>query len=350
MAPISRRAFLRALGGGAAIALFPLAACGPDQGGPAPLIAPTAAPANGSLPPLPERLITPTADLYKQYYSSIPEVDRAAWSFLIDGSVGQRLQLTHAEILELPQTSIVTTMECIGNQVGGRQIGNVKWTGTLWREYVSRFGGALPQAVEWRFECADGYITTLPIERLEQGDVLLAHSMNDELLPQDHGAPLRIIIPGKYGQKQPKWLTRMQAIDEPELGFWEQRGWSNTAEILLHSIVRQVQGGSVYRGNAKIEVPLGPIVVAGIALDGARAISRVEVSTDDGATWRDAENNRPETPHEWTLWQYLWEPAATGTYRVTARAYADDGTIQEIADKDASDGKTTNFVVEVTVI
>ena len=346
--PVSRRTFLRVLGGGAAITIFPLlGGCGEVENS-VPSFAATPATDQG-LAPLPERIITPTEELYKQYFRSIAQLDVDRWRFEVNGSVHTPISLTHADFLAMPQTSAVTTMECIGNVVGGTQIGNVEWSGVLWSELKSLYGGVLPLAVEWRFGCGDGYETTLPIERLERSDVLLAHSMNGELLPADHGAPLRIIIPGKYGQKQPKWLVSMTAIDQPELGFWEQRGWSNTAEVLLHSLVRQVQNKEVNNRADTANVPFGPLVIAGVALDGAQPISRVEVSTDDGATWNDAEINNPPTPYEWTLWQYLWQPAATGSYRVTARAYAADGSVQDLADRDGSDGKTQNFVARVVV-
>ncbi len=351
MPNLSRRNFLRALGGGGmALLVLPLLeGCGGDPGAPQPLIAPTVDAGTASLPPLPERILTSIEDLYKQYYSSVAHLDRASWTFKVDGSVRKPISLKHSDFLALPQTTAVTTMECIGNQVGGTQIGNIEWTGVLWSEITKLYGGVLPAAVEWRFGCGDGYVTTLPIERVGQPDVLLAHSMNGEYLPDDHGAPLRIIIPGKYGQKQPKWLLSMTAIDEPALGYWEKRGWSNTAEIMLHSMVRQVQDQRVNRGEDTAKVPLGPTVIAGVALDGDQPISRVEVSTDDGATWSDAQINSPPTPHEWTLWQYLWTPAKAGTYRVTARAYVSDGTQQDTEDADGSDGQTANFVARVIV-
>src|SRR5438034_5486859 len=120
-------------------------------------------------------------------------------------------------------------------------------------------------------------------------------------LKPEHGAPLRVIIAGRYGMKQPKWLTAIQLSDHDEDGYWEQRGWDRTAAVRVYSrIDLPTDGDSLPAGR--------PFGIFGIANSGDRGISRVEVSTDDGQTWKDAEIERSDsdpaiTDVTWVRWR-----------------------------------------------
>ncbi|MCS6815270.1 MAG: molybdopterin-dependent oxidoreductase [Cyanobacteria bacterium] len=305
--------------------------------------------------PLPEHLLTPIDEFYVQSYALLPPTLKATdWQLQIDGAVTNPLTISWDEVLAAPQQDIYLTMECIGNQTGGNLIGNALWTGTPLLPWLQR-AGVLPEATEWVMHGADSYETTLPIAELMRPDVRLVHRMNGEPLTRDHGYPMRIIIPGHYGQKQPKWIVRLEAIAKPKRGYWERQGWSNTAIIPTHSLVRQLQADRVWNRHHRVsftkdgELGWGSgVLIAGVALDGTAPISRVMVSTDDGSTWQSAEQSHPDSPHEWTLWRYFWQPTQPGNYTVLARAETSN-TQQSLEDDNPKDGSSGALRIFVTL-
>ncbi len=301
--------------------------------------------------PLPDRLITPLSDFYVQNYALPSNVDRTTWRLKIGGEVETPIVLTFEDILKAPQESFHLTMECIGNPSGGNLIGNAKWTGTRLLPFLEK-ATIKNTAIEMAMKGNDWYETTLPIAELTKPEVFLVHQMNDEDLTKEHGYPLRILIPGHFGQKQPKWLIELNAIDRTKKGFWENQGWSNTAEIPTHALLRQIQTDRT--SNQSNRVTLEPstwtdgVLLAGIALDRNLPIQRVEVSTDGGSTWQIADQNKPESPHEWTLWRYRWQPQTAGKYKVLARAVSDRET-QDIEKRDRMNGQSGVLKIDVTL-
>jgi len=304
--------------------------------------------------PLPQHLITPIGEFYIQSYALPPTVNADTWKLTLAGAVQTPLSITLADILAAPQETFYLTMECIGNVVGGNQIGNALWQGTPLLPWLQK-ATIKPEATEIILHGADYYETTLPIERLLRPDVQLIHKMNGMPLTKPHGYPVRIIIPGLYGQKQPKWLVKLEAIAKPKRGYWERQGWSNTAEIATHALTRQVQSTRVW--NRQHQVTLAKtgetgwqqgIVVAGVAIDKSTPIRQVQISLDGGNTWQQAEQNSPSSPHEWTLWRYRWRPSQPGRYSLMARAESDNG-LQPIEDKNYRDGSSGVLKIDVTL-
>jgi hypothetical protein len=149
---------------------------------------------------------------------------------------------------------------------------------------------------------------------------LLVYEMNDEPLPHEHGFPLRIYIPNRYGMKQPKWILKMNAIDFEGPGYWVDRGWSEEDFVVTTSVVDTEAAPS-----GIVEGDLFPI--GGIAYSGARGISKVEVKVDDGA-WEPAELREPPlSPLTWVQWRFDW-PLKLGSHTFQVRAYDGDGEIQ----------------------
>lgn len=304
--------------------------------------------------PLPKHLVTAVGDFYVQSYGLPVAVNADTWKLEITGAVAQPLTLTLAEILAAPQDNFYLTMECIGNPTGGDQIGNALWQGTALLPFLQR-AQVKPEATDWLLHGADSYETNLPVAALMQPEVRLVHQMNGAPLTKEHGYPMRIIVPGRFGQKQPKWLVKLEAIARPKQGYWERQGWSNTAEIPTHSMIRQVQGDRVWnrRNSVTLEKSgeLGwsqGILIAGIALDQSSPIQRIEVSTDAGQTWHQAEHNTPPSPHEWTLWRYAWTPDRPGKYTLLARAQTAKQT-QPLEDGDRQDGSAGILKIYVTL-
>jgi DMSO/TMAO reductase YedYZ molybdopterin-dependent catalytic subunit len=167
------------------------------------------------------------------------------------------------------------------------------------------------------FTSADGYVESITMEQAR--DTLLAYSMNGAALEDRHGFPLRALVPGTYGMKNPKWITRIEAAATPQQGFWNKLGWDAGAPPKIFS---------------RIDVPrirtvsLKETLVAGIAFAGNRGIAAVEVSDDDGRTWREAELRASLSPNSWTLWALVWTPRALGDHVMVVRATDGRGALQ----------------------
>lgn len=301
---------------------------------------------------LPAHLVTPISEFYVQSYGLPVNLNAQQWRLELTGAVQNPVTLTYADILAAPQQDFYLTMECIGNPAGGDQIGNALWRGTPLLPFLKQ-ARSLPDATLWVLHGADSYETTLPLADLLRPDVCLVHQMNQAPLTPEHGYPVRIIIPGRFGQKQPKWLTKIEATARDKQGYWERQGWSNTAEIPTHGMVRQVQGDRVWDRQNTVEIAqngdLGwamGILIAGIALDKSSPIQTVQVSTNNGQQWQAADQTHPASPHEWTLWRYLWKPTQAGEYTLLARAQTQEQR-QPLTDDDRKDGSAGVLKIHV---
>jgi hypothetical protein len=138
-------------------------------------------------------------------------------------------------------------------------------------------------------------------------------------LPRAHGFPARILVPGYYGMKQPKWLGSITVVDRPFAGYWEQRGW------IKEAVVRTMSRIDTPRNHAEAA---GMLTVAGIAFAGDRGISKVEVSTDGGKTFSQAELKTALSDLTWRQWRFQFKPAAQGSTRIFVRATDGQGRTQ----------------------
>jgi DMSO/TMAO reductase YedYZ molybdopterin-dependent catalytic subunit len=304
--------------------------------------------------PLPDHILTPLSEFYIQTYAIAPFVNANQWRLKITGAVTNPITIALEEILNAPQEDFYLTMECIGNPTGGNLIGNALWTGTPLLPFLEK-AGVKAEAIEFSLHGADFYETTLPIAEVMRPEVRLVHRMNGEPLTQAHGYPVRIIIPGHFGQKQPKWLTNIEAITNQKRGFWEKQGWSNTAEIPTHSLIRQVQETRVWNKRHRATINRkgeqgweNGVLIAGVALDKSSPIDAISLSTDNGKTWQKADQNQPESPHEWTLWRYRWQPTQPGKYSLLARAQSQREQ-QPLKDDNGKDGSSGVLTIDVTL-
>jgi len=265
-------------------------------------------------------LITPNDDFYLTYYKvSTLKVDMETWRLGVGGAVDHPLSLAMAEIRARPSITEMRTLECISNPVGGNLIGNAVWTGTSLRDLLEEVG-VQPGAVELRVDAADGFSTSVPIELAMHEESWLVYEMNGLPLPENHGFPLRVMYPGRYGMKQPKWITRLTILTKPYLGYWEQQGWSNEARIKINSQIRRPGSGE--------QVTEETYVIEGAAFSDESGVERVDVSTDGGETWVPAELTRGPSPYVWTEWRYAWTPGSDGRYTLQARATDKAGRTQ----------------------
>jgi DMSO/TMAO reductase YedYZ molybdopterin-dependent catalytic subunit len=250
-----------------------------------------------------------------------PQVDLNNWTLKIHGEVNNPLTLDKDSLNNFPTMDEYVTLECVSNTINppGSLISNAKWTGVSLASLLGQ-AGVRADGKYAVFRCADGYTVGIPLERAMLPDALLAYRMNDQTLPDEHGFPLRAIVPGIYGMMNAKWITEIEIVNQVYLGYWQERGWSNDARIKTTSILYYPQPGADITGSTPI---------AGVAFAGDRGISKVEVSVDGGSTWNGAVLKEPKSPYSWVLWAYAWNPINKGAATIVARAYDGTGARQD---------------------
>jgi DMSO/TMAO reductase YedYZ molybdopterin-dependent catalytic subunit len=265
--------------------------------------------------------ITPAEDFYVVSKNVLdPQVTPGRWELEIGGLVGQSKTWSYDQVRALPSETRAVTLECIANGPGGHLMGNAEWTGVLLKTVLDEAGGVQTGGQYVTFTSVDGYQYNQSLENLMEARALLAWDMNGQPLQERHGYPLRLIMPGRYGEQSVKWLTRIDVVNQPyNGGLYQSQGWSSKQ---LETTSRIDQPGSGAR------VPLGPVQLAGIAFAGIRGIEQVEVSADDGMTWNKAAMMPPLSDQSWVLWTWTWTPPARGIYTLTVRATDGTGTVQ----------------------
>ncbi len=155
----------------------------------------------------------------------IPKFDPEKWDFTVEGLVETPVRLTYEEVLNLPKTVSVSDFHCV---TGWSKLDN-KWEGVAFQT-VSELVKPLKKAKYVMVVAEGDYTTSLPLAELLENDVLLAYRLNEKPLEPKHGGPLRLVVPKKYAYKSAKWVRKLRFTEKQELGYWEKRGYSNTAD------------------------------------------------------------------------------------------------------------------------
>ncbi len=248
-----------------------------------------------------------------------PDPSAKSWRLRVDGLVERPLTLRYPDIVALPAIEAPRTLECISNDIGGDLISTGVWTAARLADVLQR-AGVKPEAMAVKFTCADDYTASLSLAQALDPTTLLAYKLDGAALPHKHGYPLRVLGAGTYGMKNPKWLTRIELVPAEVPGFWQQQGWDERGVVQTMSQINTPPDGA--------KLAAGSATLSGIAFAGARGIVRVEVSSDDGASWSEAQLLPSQGPNTWTFWQYAWQPAQPGSYRLTVRATDGTGAVQ----------------------
>jgi sulfane dehydrogenase subunit SoxC len=321
--------------------------------------------------------VTPIGLHYLLTHYDIPAVDSDSWRLELGGSVERPLSLSLDELRSRPSVELAVTMECAGN---GRvhvephvvsqpwlleAIGNARWRGTpvagLLDEASVRAGAVevlftgLDRGVEGGEE--QDYARSLPLEEALREDVLLAYEVNGVALPPQHGFPLRLIVPGWYGMTSVKWLARIDVVDEPFDGYQQRHSYRFRQEEDEEGVpVRRIQvralmippGLPEFLTRARV-VEAGPVVLEGRAWSGVAPVAGVDVSTDGGATWAEAELE-PESLGRWAWrsWRFIWD-ATPGEYELCCRARDEAGNVQPLDPPWNVGGYANNAVQRVPV-
>ena len=286
---------------------------------------PTAMPENAGIEPGFEGVkavlvpaTTPTESFYITTKNFIdPTVDGNSWSLSFKGLVDNPYTITLADLKALPSFNRTETLACISNPVGGDLIGNAEWKGVDFAEMIRK---AKPKSnvVDVVCHAADGYGDSFPLSVALNNECMLVYEMNGQPLTNKHGYPARLLVPNIYGMKNVKWITEVELVDIDFKGYWESQGWDDVAE---YNTLARID----YPNTGKIAAQ--PVYIGGVAFAGNRGVQRVEVSTDDGQTWSDAQILLVPSKFSWVLWTYPWNPQA-GTYTLQARATDGTGEVQ----------------------
>ncbi|HYI16794.1 MAG TPA: molybdopterin-dependent oxidoreductase [Thermomicrobiales bacterium] len=287
--------------------------------------------------------ITPTDEFYvvsKNFQD--PTVDSSSWTLEVGGMVDTPLTLSYSDLLARDSVEFISTLECISNSVGGKYISTATWAGFPLVELL-REAGLHDGIVDIELHAADGYVESIPLAEGLAEDTMVVHSMNGEPLNDEHGAPARLIVPGIFGMKNVKWLTKVVAVNEDIQGFWQERGWSDPAPVVTMSKISTPRAGQ--------DIPIGrPFKAGGVAFAGDRGIQRVEVSFDGGVTWSDAQLSDPLSPLAWRLWSIEHTPAELGEFWITVRATDGTGAVQTAEERPTlPDGATGHHDIRVTI-
>ncbi len=284
--------------------------------------------------------VTANKDFYRTDIDTLPLViDKATWKLQVAGLFDRPGTLTMADLLAYPAITQPITQSCISNPVGGDLISTSNWVGVRLRD-VLKDRGLRAQATALAIKAADGFYESVSMEDVMDPRTLLVYGMNGETLPAVHGFPLRIYIANRYGMKQPKWITSIEAIDHRGPGYWVDRGWSAEARPQIVSVIDTI---------AKDHPESGRVPIGGIAWAGDRGIKKVEVQVD-GGTWVEAILRTPTLgPLTWVQWRYDWLPVrGSHTFRVRAT----DGTGVQQTEQEADtypDGATGYHSMTATI-
>jgi DMSO/TMAO reductase YedYZ molybdopterin-dependent catalytic subunit len=301
-------------------------------------------------------VITPNAAFYIRNHFAVPDCEIAEWRLSIAGAVATPVELTYEELRALPSRTLQVTLECAGNgrvamqpQVEGEPWGygavsTADWTGVSLRTVLEQ-AGLSPAAREIVVEGADrGYVAAtdevipfargLPLNQAMHPDTLLAYSMNGEVLPSDHGFPVRLVVPGWYGMAAVKWVARIEAIAHSFSGFYQverytmahpeqgETGSTPLTQIAIRSLITTPEDGAT--------LPRGRHALRGLAWSGFASASHVEVSVDGGATWSPATWTSEPARYAWRSWEYDWRAEHPGEASLQCRATDEEGNTQPI--------------------
>lgn len=320
--------------------------------------------------------LTPPGLHYLLVHYDIPAVDPADYSLCLDGAVDSPLRLTFEDLATRPRQTETVTLECAGNGRARLEprpvsqpwlheaVGTAAWSGVSLAQLLEE-AGVTGSALEVVFTGLDrgreggvlqAYQRSLPLEDALRPEVILADRMNGPPLLPQHGAPLRLVVPGWYGMASVKWLERITVVEEGFQGYQHTRSYRiRRAEGDEGRPVTRIQPRSLVlppgipdfltRGRL---VEAGRVTVQGRAWSGYGPIESVQVSVDGGGTWQEARCDDPVGRFGWCAWHWEWR-AEPGEYELASRATDATGRSQPLEAEWNTGGYEVNAVHRVPV-
>ncbi|MDS0295194.1 sulfite oxidase [Halogeometricum luteum] len=343
-----------------------------------------------------ESYLTPREEHYVRNHHRTPEIDAEEWTVSLTGLVDSEADLSMAAIRnDYPTESVVHMMECSGNgrayfspDAEGDQwtfgaVGNAVWTGTPLRAVLEDHGADTGDE-QWLTAMGgeakadeDVFCRSVPMAKALE-DCILAYEMNGDPMTAEHGYPVRLLVPGWFGNNSVKWVEEVRVMDSMVAGEeWESRDGRDYTEYQQssyrivpaqddeaerHASVETVDTRDQMRETEEVRNAYlfdqlvkslvtspadgadrspgadGRIEVAGVAWSGDDAVEAVEVSTDGGETWADAEFVGPDLGrYAVRKFRYVWD-ADPGEHTVVSRATDDRGRTQPATVSDPEEG------------
>jgi sulfite oxidase len=353
MRTLSRRTFIATAG---AVMLAPTVSARQRQAPSGPrLLQLNAYPINAETPL--DRLttyITPNDQFFIRHHWNPVVPNLKDWTLTIDGEVARPLKLTIDDLRKMPRSVRTCVVQCAGNgrslhrptvpgmQWGHGAVGNARWTGVAVAALLDRaglktdarhlhtFGGDNPPGKVPPFH------RSLDLKKALE-DAIVAYEMNGEPLPELHGAPARLVVPGWTANHWMKWLVRLSPQPQAQTGFYMDTGYrypkrpgapgvavkpedtDPVTELFVKSTITQAP---------RRARPGAALTIGGFAFSGAPDIAKVEISDDDGVTWKAATLGSQHDPYAWRLWSARYTPSKAGTITLMARATDSRGSVQ----------------------
>lgn len=293
--------------------------------------------------------LTPVPHFFVRNHMHEPsELDAHDWRLTVGGEVEKPLTLSLSELSKIETHSVVNALECAGNgrnlhrpQVPGIQWGKgavstARFSGPRLRDVLQR-AGVKPTGKHVMFRGLDEvpgkvppFIRSIPIEKALDADTLIATHMNGSPLTRHHGFPARTLVPGWIGAASCKWLTEIKLLDAEFVGNFMSPGYrfpnqpakpgdavkpEDTHPLTALNVKSVISGPSE---GASLKA--GKIAVHGAAWAGEGDITKVEISTDGGASWSPAKLGHDQAHYAWRLWSYDWKAGQSGDYTIQSRA------------------------------
>jgi DMSO/TMAO reductase YedYZ molybdopterin-dependent catalytic subunit len=298
--------------------------------------------------------LTPNDLFFVRHHWNPTFPDASTWRLTVDGEVERPLALSLSDLKAMPRASATCVLQCAGNGrslhrpiVPGVQwkygaVGNAKWTGVRVRDVLEKAGLKAGARHLHTFgtdkppEKVPPFHRSVELDKIRE-DGVIAFEMNGEPLPQAHGGPARLVVPGWAGDHWMKWLDRISPQAAPQTGFYMDTAYrypktpgepgvafkpdemTPVTELFVKSNITESPAAARVGKAATIR---------GFAFSGAPDVAKVEVTDDGGATWSPATLGKDHDPHAWRLWSYAYTPKKSGRVTLHARATDSRGSVQ----------------------
>lgn len=303
-----------------------------------------------------DSFITPVEHFYVRSHLPIPQIDAAAFALKIAGEVGSPITLSLDEIKKLPAVTVTTTLECAGNgrnffepAVAGVQwekgaVGTARFTGVRMSELLKK-AGVKTSGLNVEMHAADrppgtmpAFVRQVPMAKAMHPDTIIAWDMNGQPIPLVHGAPLRAIVPGWEGAYSVKWVNELNVLAKDSDSFWYVTGYRYPNKRVAPGAAVDAKDMEPLKGLAVkslITTPStgasmapGRVSVGGFAWAGENEITRVDVSTDNGASWMPARLTGEKASFTWRRFAFDFTATKPQSYLILSRATDSKGNMQ----------------------
>jgi DMSO/TMAO reductase YedYZ molybdopterin-dependent catalytic subunit len=321
--------------------------------------------------------VTPVGLHYLLAHFDIPDVESATWRLAVGGVVRKPVTFALDDLRAMPRVTAQVILECAGNGRAHHSprpisqpwlyeaVGNAEWTGVPLRLLLEA-AGPLPSAVEAVFTGLDrgvqegieqDYERSLSIAEAGRAEAIVAYEMNGQPLTPQHGYPLRLVIPGWYGMAQVKWLRSITLVDTPFRGYQQESSYhisssaGDPGQAVSRMLPRSLMippGIPDFLSRTRFATS-GLCLVEGRAWSGLGPIKRVQMSTDAGSTWADANLGAPGSEFAWRSWRYEWH-AEPGEHQLCCRAEDAAGNVQPLKASWNAGGYCNNEVQRINVV